>query len=72
MWMISPAPATVLEITGFAVQLVTLPNFLSCGPQKLHPTVFRPHVTLLHPDRLVTRLSFLLFKVADFKGVQGG
>ena len=42
-----------------------------CGPQKLHPTVFRPHITLLHPDRLVTRLSFLLLKVADFKGVQG-
>jgi hypothetical protein len=52
-------------------------KWVACAPQK--PVVrktpfnsFSPHVTLLHPDRVVKVLSFLLLNVADFKGVQAG
>jgi hypothetical protein len=46
----------------------------TCGPQKLHSTVFRPHVNAVtSPSRgLIKVLSFLLLNVGDFKGVQAG
>ncbi len=61
-------PSSRISWDHSAIKGWRMPLAARCSPQKLHSTIFRPHATLLHPDRLGKRLSFLLLKVADFKG----